>query len=188
MSQAPMGRIRFLILCTSSYAVPLAVEEPAGRPRPRFARGRGKSGLHRAGCWGDSGGGDLAKAQQREDRPLRGVRVKRCGKSAPAARATAPARQAPPGARPSRQRSRVARPSCRVGRTARENRDAAARRETACAPREMAAAGTSVPVQDPAYRPAPPFSMGATFALARSLLEPRTSPTGLRSRWRALTS
>ena len=128
MSHAPMRRIRFLILCSSSYAVPLEVEEPAGRPRPRFARGRGKSGLHRAGCWGDSGGGDLAKAQQREDRPLRGVRVKRCGKSAPAARATAPARQAPPGARPSRQRSRVARPSCRVGRTARENRDAAARR------------------------------------------------------------
>src|SRR5688572_15495598 len=51
-----------------SYAVPLSVEEPAGRPRPRFGRGRGKSGLHRAGCWGDSGGGDLAKAQQREDR------------------------------------------------------------------------------------------------------------------------
>ena len=42
--------------------------------------GRGKSGLRRAGCWGDPGGGDLAEAQQRKTAardPSRAVRVKR---------------------------------------------------------------------------------------------------------------
>lgn len=53
------------------------------------------------------------------------VRVKRCGKSAPAPRVTGVARQTPPEARPRRprrevrprRRSRVARPSLRVGRS-----------------------------------------------------------------------
>jgi len=45
----------------------LGSEEPAGRPRvPSGARG--KSGLHRAGCWGDPDGGDLVKAQQKANR------------------------------------------------------------------------------------------------------------------------
>ena len=98
----------------------LCSEEPAGRPRPRETRSR-KVRLHRAGCWETQAGRPREGATERRPPPS-GVRVKRCGKSAPAARATAPARQAPPGARPSRQRSRAARPSCRVGRTARATR------------------------------------------------------------------
>ncbi len=60
----------------------------------RQPAGRGKSGLHRAGCWITSSGVTLRKVPQKIDRrdfvengePLDGappVRVKRCGKSAP---------------------------------------------------------------------------------------------------------
>ena len=53
---------------------------------------RGKSGLHRAGCWREPGGGDLTTKCNRERPPMDGqpsqVRVKRCGKSAPACGAT----------------------------------------------------------------------------------------------------
>lgn len=45
----------------------LGSEEPAGRPRVSSGA-RGKSGLRRAGCWGDPGGGDLVKAQQKGNR------------------------------------------------------------------------------------------------------------------------
>jgi hypothetical protein len=51
-------------------------------------RGRGKSGLHRAGCWPTASRGDPQDSAT-ENRPppcaSRAVRVKRCGKSAPAA-------------------------------------------------------------------------------------------------------
>jgi len=66
------------------------VEEPAGRPRA-VSTARGKSGLRRAGCWREPGGGNLAD-RATESRPPGAsspqVRVKRCGKSAPARRAT----------------------------------------------------------------------------------------------------
>ena len=86
-------------------------------------RRRGKSGLHRAGCWREPGRGDLTDKCNREqtadgpgDRSQ--VRVKRCGKSAPAATVTSSARQTPPGARPSRGHGRPVRPEhLRVLRT-----------------------------------------------------------------------
>ena len=119
------------------------------------------------------------RRNRKQTAPLGGARVKRCGKSAPAARATAPARQAPPGARPSRQRSRVARPSCRVGRTARVNRDAAARRGDPRARRER------WPPPGPRSRHRIRltgrflhFLSGLRSLLRRSLLEPR-SPSRL---------
>ncbi len=77
--------------------------------------GRGKSGLHRAG-WSVTPTGRKARESATESRPphgscasackrregYRAVRVKRCGKSAPAAGVTRLARQTPPGARPNR--------------------------------------------------------------------------------------
>ena len=76
----------------------------AGRtPAPRR---RGKSGLRRTG-WSLTATGRKARDSATESRPPKSaradqVRVKRCGKSAPAAGATRLARQTPPGARPSR--------------------------------------------------------------------------------------
>ena len=85
---------------------------------------RGKSGLHRAGWWITSTvrkGRDSATESKPPRsvvrlRPRRSaaVRVKRCGKSAPAGRATGLARQTSPGARPSREK-RVAVPPQRHG-------------------------------------------------------------------------
>jgi hypothetical protein len=64
------------------------------------------------------------KCHRKQTATLAVVRVKRCGKSAPAFRVTGVARQTPPEARPrrphlvrSRRRPRVARPSLRVGRS-----------------------------------------------------------------------
>ena len=54
------------------------------------------------------------KVPQKTDRRLRSVRVKRCGKSAPASRATGAARQTPPGARS--RRERAVRPQTLPGR------------------------------------------------------------------------
>ena len=54
------------------------------------------------------------KVPQRTDRRLRSVRVKRCGKSAPAPLATGVARQTPPGARS--RRERAVRPQTLPGR------------------------------------------------------------------------
>ena len=51
-------------------------------------RGRGKSGLHRAGCWPTASRGDpqdSATENRPPPRASRAARVKRCGKSAPAA-------------------------------------------------------------------------------------------------------
>ena len=81
------------------------------------------------------------RAQQREDRRcgLRPqVRVKRCGKSAPAVPVTAPARQAPPGATPDRDDDAA--------------RRVPGRRQRAV--RQRAAQMDSRPRQNPAYRPA----------------------------------
>ena len=75
----------------------------ATRRRP----GRGRSGLHRAGCWLTASRGDPQDSATENRPPMAGpkgpaqVRVKRCGKSAPASGATRTARQTPPGARPS---------------------------------------------------------------------------------------
>ena len=86
------------------------VSEWAGRPLLMKIR-RGKSGLHRTG-WSVTPTGRKARESATESKPPRqrlgprlfagAVRVKRCGKSAPAAGATRLARQTPPGARPSR--------------------------------------------------------------------------------------
>ncbi len=69
---------------------------------------RGRSGLHRAGCWLTASRGDLQESAT-ENRPPMAmplgsaqVRVKRCGKSAPANGVTRSARQTPPGARSNR--------------------------------------------------------------------------------------
>jgi len=69
----------------------------------------GKSGLRRTG-WSVTPTGRKARESATESKPpcgvrngSRGVRVKRCGKSAPAGGATRLARQTPPGARPSRE-------------------------------------------------------------------------------------
>src|SRR4051812_24492320 len=71
--------------------------------------GRGKSGLQRTG-WSVTPTGRKARESATESKPPRvgqsprlmapAVRVKRCGKSAPAAGATRLAWQTPPGARP----------------------------------------------------------------------------------------
>ena len=82
----------------------------AARRRP----GRGKSGLHRAGCWLTASRGDPQESATENRPPMAGprgpdqVRVKRCGKSAPAPGVTRAARQTPLGARPSV--GRLARP------------------------------------------------------------------------------
>jgi hypothetical protein len=81
------------------------------------------------------------RAQQREDRRCGQrpqVRVKRCGKSAPAVPVTAPARQAPPGATPDRDDDAARRVPGRRQR----------------APRQRVAQMDSRPRQNPAYRPA----------------------------------
>ena len=81
------------------------------------SRRRGRSGLHRAGCWREPGRSDLTVSGNREQTadgaaPRSGAqaRVKRCGKSAPAPGATPTAWQPPPGARPSRGHGRPVRP------------------------------------------------------------------------------
>ena len=109
----------------------------AARHRP----GRGRSGLRRAGCWLTASRGDSQESAT-ENRPpmapgLPGaqVRVKRCGKSAPAPGATRTARQTPPGARPS------------VGRSARPMSPGRPRRW-------MATQAPKGAGQNPAYRPA----------------------------------
>ena len=68
--------------------------ESAGRPRSR-SRDRGKSGLHRAGCWPTASRGDPQDSATESKPPPASpgpygpvapvVRVKGCGKSAPAA-------------------------------------------------------------------------------------------------------
>ena len=81
------------------------------------------------------------RAQQREDRRCGHwpqVRVKRCGKSAPAVPVTVPARQAPPGATPDRDDDAA--------------RRVPGRRQRAV--RQRAAQMDSRPRQNPAYRPA----------------------------------
>jgi hypothetical protein len=99
--------------------------ESAGRPRAgRFgAPVRGTSGLHRARCWVTPSRGDPQESATENRPPMAGpvagrgpaqVRVKRCGKSAPAPGATRAARQTPPGARP--RRGRTARPRTPPGR------------------------------------------------------------------------
>ena len=75
---------------------------------------RGKSGLRRTG-WSVTPTGREARESATESKPPRrelsssptrgAVRVKRCGKSAPAAAATRLARQTPPGARPNREQA-----------------------------------------------------------------------------------
>ena len=87
----------------------------ARRPRAglRAAPVRGTSGLHRARCWVTPSRGDPQDSATESRPPMartpRGaqaqVRVKRCGKSAPAPGVTRVARQAPPGARPTRVRT-----------------------------------------------------------------------------------
>ena len=86
------------------------VSERAGWSLLTIVR-RGKSGLHRVG-WSVTPTGRKARESATESKPpwrleppskrAAAVRVKRCGKSAPAAGATRLARQTPPGARPSR--------------------------------------------------------------------------------------
>ena len=87
----------------------------ARRPRAglRAAPVRGTSGLHRARCWVTPSRGDPQESAT-ENRPpmaisVAQVRVKRCGKSAPAPGVTPAAWQTPPGARPSRGDGRPAR-------------------------------------------------------------------------------
>ena len=103
------------------------------RESPAARAAGGKSELHRARCRVTPGRGNPEESAT-ESRPpthlgpvvvggaLRGarlramgrrpplVRVKRCGKSAPAPPVTEAARQTPPGARPHRERLRAARP------------------------------------------------------------------------------
>lgn len=67
---------------------------------------RGKSGLQRTGWWVTPTGREIRDSATENKPPrgsLRAVRVKRCGKSAPAGRVTGLARQTPPEARPSRE-------------------------------------------------------------------------------------
>ena len=68
------------------------VSRPGGRGRDRFGPGRGRSGLHRAGCWLTASRGDPQESATENRPPMAAppaqVRVKRCGKSAPAVRAT----------------------------------------------------------------------------------------------------
>jgi len=79
------------------------------------------------------------KPPQRLPEGCHGARVKRCGKSAPAPRATGVARQTPPGARPCRERA--SRPQTLPGRPQRWM--------------AIHGAGDSAPGQNPAYRPTP---------------------------------
>ena len=97
---------------------PVMASRPGGRGRERrfgTAAGRGRSGLRRAGCWLTASRGDPQESATENKPPMapsrRGleqVRVKRCGKSAPAPGVTRAARQTPPGARSSV--GRLARP------------------------------------------------------------------------------
>src|SRR5688572_4259777 len=67
---------------------------PGGRGS-RFGADRGKSELHRAGCWVTPSGSDPRESATERKPPRaarRAVRVKRCGKSAPAEEVTPPAR------------------------------------------------------------------------------------------------
>ena len=103
---------------------------------------RGKSGHHRAGCWVTPRRGNPTEERNREKtadaatRPQ--VRVKRCGKSAPAVPVTVPARQAPPGATPDRDDDAARRVPGRRQR----------------AGRQRLAQMDGRPRQNPAYRPA----------------------------------
>ncbi len=128
--------------------------------------GRGRSGLHRAGCWLTASRGDSQESAT-ENRPPMGrwsgspgrrpqVRVKRCGKSAPAPGVTRAAWQTPPGARSN------------VGRPARPMSPGRPLRWMTTHPgsRRRLLGG-----QDPAYRPAHsshPLVRGGPRRLARS--------------------
>jgi hypothetical protein len=92
----------------------VTVSRPGGRGAsrqgvtPPAGTNRGRSGLHRAGCWLTASRGDLQESATENRPPMAPppggaqVRVKRCGKSAPATGVTRPARQTPPGARSNR--------------------------------------------------------------------------------------
>ena len=101
--------------CESSHGYnPPPRSEPSGRGGLAESPGmsgdaavrRGKSGLQRTGWWVTPTGREIRESAT-ENKPPRGVlrevRVKRCGKSAPAGRVTGLARQTPPEARPSRE-------------------------------------------------------------------------------------
>ena len=97
---------------------------------------RGTSGLHRAWCWVTPSRGDPQDSATESRPPMARppgraqVRVKRCGKSAPAPGVTRVALQTPPGARSNR--GRAARPMalrCRHPRVDRTSRRATAGRD-----------------------------------------------------------
>ena len=95
------------VQCGGSPLFDRSAPEGAGWS-PARQRAGGKSGHRRAGCWLTARGGDPTDSatESRPPRALgRAVRVKRCGKSAPAIRVTGSARQTPPGARPNRRAS-----------------------------------------------------------------------------------
>jgi hypothetical protein len=163
--------------------------ESARRPRAgRFgAPVRGTSGLHRARCWVTPSRGNPQESATENRPPMAGpvagrgpaqVRVKRCGKSAPASGATRAARQTPPGARP--RRGRTARPQTPPGRPL----EPAGNRR----PRGMAATdGSPEPSgQNPAYRPTRHhLRSDRTNAPGRTNYSPRLSragPTGVGQR------
>ena len=118
--------------------------ESAGRPRTDpSGTVRGTSGLHRARCWVTPSRGDPQESATENRPPMAAcspeaaaqVRVKRCGKSAPASGVTRMAWQTPPGARS--DRGRAARPPTPPGRPL----ELSGNRQ----PRGMAAAGASAP-------------------------------------------
>ena len=131
----------------------------------KVCRARGKSGLHRT-RWSVTPTGRKARESATESRPplgscarsnasegYRAVRVKRCGKSAPAARAIWPARQTPPGARPNREE----RESARTGPVRHHSRVGCLRRRATVVLEKWPPSARRVkraPRQNPAYRPA----------------------------------
>ena len=134
------------------------VSRPGGRVPTRSVRGT--SGLHRAGCWVTPSRGDPQESATENRPPMADssaqVRVKRCGKSAPAPGATPVARQTPPGARPSRGMG-CPPATPRVGR---KSRRATAGREGWPSPGRP---GTESGVQ--ADSPPTPLSTGRNMAL-----------------------
>jgi hypothetical protein len=152
---------------------------------------RGKSGLHRIG-WSTTPTGRKARESATESKPPRrlgppskwaaAVRVKRCGKSAPAVGATRLARQTPPGARPSRAfallwkhggaRVDPARIGARVGCSRRRAIGVLEKWPS----RSLSAEADYCPdgrraAQNPAYRPAPrPLSSALRYSAQSALI------------------
>ena len=133
------------------------------------------------------------KCHRKQTATLAVVRVKRCGKSAPAFRVTGMARQTPPEARPRRphpvrprRRSRVARPSLRVGRS----RHPATVCPDGWSPLRRRCLCRDGGEQNPAYRPTrPPYVcdlhiqlVGAASIRSASAVNPSTESIASRVR------